>query len=466
MKYFLTVIASSLIFLVISQEISGSWYGSLTIQGTQLRITFNITKSGDGYKATMDSPDQGAKGIPLSKISYQKPELIIELAAAKINYRGIVSDSLIVGVFKQNGLELPLDFSRQIIEKKVVSRPQTPSLPYPYKSIDVKFKNKQAGIELTGTLTLPKNRETKTAVILISGSGPQNRDEEILGHKPFLVLADYLTKNGIAVLRFDDRGVGKSGGKFDDATSADFATDVSAAIDFLKSNKKTKNLQIGLIGHSEGGIIAPMVATSRPEDVDFMVLLAGPGIKGDSLLLMQLQLIAEKSGESSSAIQKAMIFNKICYQAINENKDVSKLKTLLTQTITNAIEKDSTLVPQGMNQADITTNMFKELTSPWFIYFIQYDPASALEKVKCPVLAINGSEDIQVPSKINLNSIEKLLHKSGNDQITCIEITGLNHLFQECVKCSIEEYGELEQTISPKALQIIDNWIKRTVNEY
>ena len=263
-------------FTLSGQDISGSWYGALKVQGTQLRLVFNISKTENGFISTMDSPDQGAKGIPTSFTSFENSNLKITLDLAKIEYVGTLGkDNVIVGTFKQDGQSFLMNLSKEAIEKEKLVRPQEPTKPYPYYTEDITFENKKAGISLAGTLTLPNEDGVFPTVILISGSGPQNRDEELIGHKPFLVLSDFLTKNGIAVLRFDDRGTAKSNGDFKTATSADFATDVEAALAYLQTRKEINKDKIGLIGHSEGGLIAPIVA-SKSKEVAFVVLLAGP----------------------------------------------------------------------------------------------------------------------------------------------------------------------------------------------
>lgn len=273
----ITLIAS---LTLTAQDITGQWNGILKVQGTQLRLVFNVSKSDNGYSSTMDSPDQGAKDIPVAKTTFENPSIKFEVTNAGIEYLGAIKDNEIVGIFKQGGMELPLNLSREVLEKEEVKRPQEPSKPYPYYSEEVTFPNTKANISLAGTLTLPEKKGNFPVVILITGSGPQNRDEELLGHKPFLIISDHLTKNGIGVLRYDDRGVEQSTGDFSSATSADFATDVESAIDYLKTRKEIDKSKIGLVGHSEGGLIAPIVA-SESKDVSFIVLLAGTGIRGD-----------------------------------------------------------------------------------------------------------------------------------------------------------------------------------------
>ena len=292
-------------FSLNAQDIIGQWNGTLKVQGTQLRLVFNINKTDKGISATMDSPDQGAKGIPVTNTSFENSTLKIAITNSKIEYEGVLNpDNIIVGNFKQGGQIFPMNLSKEKIEREKLNRPQEPGKPYTYYSEDLTFENKKAGISLAGTLTMPAKDGIFPVVILISGSGPQNRDEELLGHKPFLILSDYLTKNGIAVLRYDDRGTALSKGDFKTATSADFATDVESAIAYLKTRKEINKKKIGLMGHSEGGLIAPMVA-SKSKDVAFIVLLAGTGIQGDKLLLLQQKLIGKVSGISDEDLLKS-----------------------------------------------------------------------------------------------------------------------------------------------------------------
>ena len=443
-----------------AQDIAGQWYGQLKVQGIQLRLIFNITQTDKGLSATMDSPDQGAKGIPAT-VSFENPLLKIEIPMAKIAYEGTLGqDNIIAGMFKQGGQSFPLNLSKTKIEKEKLLRPQEPTKPYPYHSEDISFANEKAGITLAGSLTLPTKEGVYPAVILISGSGPQNRNEELMGHKPFLVLSDYLTKNGIAVLRYDDRGTAMSKGDFKAATSADFATDVEAAIEYLKTRKEIDKKKIGLIGHSEGGLIAPMVA-NKSKDVAYIVLLAGTGIPGDQLLLLQQKLVGKASGLSDADLQKNEATNRIAFDIVKKSNSTEQLNADLTKYIAQALKENPTAgKPAGMSDADFVKLQVNQITTPWMQYFIKYNPAPALEKLSCPVLALNGEKDLQVPPKENLEAIKKALSKGGNKKSTIIELPNLNHLFQECKTGSPTEYATIEQTISPTALVEIINWLR------
>lgn len=452
-----------IIFSVVSafgQGIIGDWNGALKVQGIQLRLMFHISKTDSGFSATMDSPDQGAKGIPVTSVSFNNQVLKLAITAAMIEYEGILNkEQVIVGTFKQGGQVFPLNLSRDKIEAQKMVRPQEPKQPYPYYSEDVKFKNEKANLSLAGTLTLPSKEGNFPVVILISGSGAQNRDEELLGHKPFLVLSDYLTRNGIAVLRYDDRGTAQSEGDFKSATSVDFASDAEAAVKYLLTRKEVNKKQIGLVGHSEGGLIAPMLA-AKSKDIAFIVLLAGPGIPGDQLLLLQQSLIAKASGVSDADLQKASNENKKVFEIIVKSNNIDTLKADLTRHIQQENKKDtSTKKADGMSEADNIKSLVDQLANPWLQYFMKYNPAPNLEKVKCSVLAINGAKDLQVPAEVNLAAIKKALEKGGNHHFTIKELPNLNHLFQECETGSPSEYSKIEQTFSPVALKEIGDWI-------
>jgi len=343
------------------------------------------------------------------------------------------------------------------------TRPQDPSTPYPYYTERVVFKNVEANITLAGTLTLPSAEGTFPAVILISGSGPQNRDEEILRHRPFLVIADHLTKSGIAVLRYDDRGVGKSTADFKAATTVDFASDAASAVEYLKTRKEIDGQNIGLIGHSEGGLVAPMVASSS-NDVSFIVLLAGPGIELRKVLMLQQELIPRAMGASEGAIRKSITMTEEALQMILTSTDRETLKAALAKLI----EKDYDSISAIQMFPKLTKEQYvgmqsDNLSSQWFKHLLSYDPALTLEKVSCPVLAINGEKDIQVTAKENLAAISGALAKGGNVNVTVKELPNLNHFFQNCKTGSPTEYESIEETFSPVALKEVSDWVLKQV---
>jgi fermentation-respiration switch protein FrsA (DUF1100 family) len=427
----------------------------------QLSLVFHVNKTDNGFSSTMDSPDQKAFGIPVTTTSFESSKLSIAITNAGIEYEGVLgTDGIIIGTFKQSGQSFPMNLSKAKVEKEIIKRPQEPKKPYSYYTEDIVFENKLANINLAGTLSLPTKLGVFPAVILISGSGAQNRDEELLGHKPFLVLADYLTKNGIAVLRFDDRGTAMSKGDFITATTSDFATDVEAALQYLLTRKEIDHKKIGLIGHSEGGMIAPMVA-NKSKNVSFIILLAGTGIPGDELLLLQQELIGRASGISDEDLQKSKIINTEAFELVKKATNSDQVKKDITELIKKSIKSDTEAkIPDGISESEFISMQVNQITNPWMQFFIKYNPASTLEKVKCPVLALNGDKDLQVPSKVNLEAINKALAKGGNKKVTSKELPNLNHLFQECKTGSPQEYSEIEQTFSPLALTEILNWIQ------
>jgi hypothetical protein len=442
-----------------SFDLEGSWAGTLKISNVELRIVFNVIKDSSGkFLANLDSPDQGAYGIAVDEVIVKNDSIKFIVRVVQGFYAGkIFPDSMkISGMWNQGGMSLPLDLSKtQKVEKP--KRPQEPKKPFPYKSEEVKFINPETGDTLAGTLTLPDEAGPFTAVILVTGSGPQNRDEELLGHKPFFVLADYLTRNGIAVLRYDDRGIGESTGEFTEATSEDFADDALAAVEFLKVRKDIN--KIGVAGHSEGGLIAPMVAI-QSDDVDFIVLIAGTGIRGDSILMLQTELIMRASGIEEKLIKRDLNFFRKGYNELLSDKDDEQLKQALIAIINEAYESlsDAEKLEVG-NKEMMVESQLGMLLSPWFRYFVQYDPYPTLTKVKCPVLAINGEKDLQVPPKENLSAIEKALKEGGNKNYKIVEMPGLNHLFQKSETGTPTEYGKIEETFSPDAMKVISDWI-------
>jgi pimeloyl-ACP methyl ester carboxylesterase len=425
-------------------DIDGTWLGTLDV-GMKLRVVIHITNTADGLTATMDSPDQNAAGIPVSSITRSGATFKLEIQVAAASFEGKINPALdaIDGTFTQRGAPLPLVFHRvkgdAIPEPK---RPQLPVKPYPYREEHVTYRNPSAGIELAATFTIPQGKGPFPAAILIAGSGPHDRDETIFGHKPFLVLADYLTRHGIAVLRADKRGIGKSGGNYAAATTLDFASDAEAGIAWLKTRPEADPRNVGLIGHSEGGIVAPMVA-ARNRDVAFFVTLAGPGVRGDELLPLQVIAGNEAAGMSHADALKDGDTERAALKIIESATDPAKLREKLAPL---------------MSQAEIDSQ-FAVVTSPWFRFLLQYDPAADLRKVTCAVLALNGSKDTQVVASQNLPAIRAALQAGGNRRFEIVEFPGLNHLFQTAKSGAVGEYGDIEETMSPAVLSKIATWI-------
>lgn len=344
-----------------------------------------------------------------------------------------------------------------------ITRPQEPSQPYSYYSEEVIFKNTEDHISLSGTLTLPSKNGNYPAVILISGSGPQNRDCEFAGHKPFLVISDYLTKNGIAVLRYDDRGFGKSTGDFKSAITSDFATDVTSAIEYLNSRSEINKNKIGLIGHSEGGIVAPMVAVTN-DNVSFIVLLAGPGIEISKVILKQSELITRATGVSEIEIQKSVANTETLIQLVLTSDNNDNFKSDLAKLLEKTYDEGPPVwIPDELTREEYVATHTGLISSPWYKNLLQIDPTPILQKVTCPVLALNGEKDLQVSPNENLTGIKNALLKGGNMKVFVNQIPKLNHSFQESITGSPAEYEKIEQTFSPVALKEISDWVLEIV---
>jgi len=462
----LIIILQHTLFAQQEKELSGIWEGNLTISAAvELPIVFRFEKNdAGGYECKMDSPSQGAKDIPTESVTLINDSVIVDVKVVNGSFEGIISweTSEIIGKWNQGGQSFDLTLNK--VEKATtVNRPQEPKEPFPYNSEDVFFENKTDKIFLAGTLTFPKEGKKFPAAVLISGSGPQNRNEELLGHKPFLVLSDHLTRNGYAVLRFDDRGVGESEGDFKSATTEDFAKDVLAAVEYLKTRNEIDHRRIGLIGHSEGGIIAPMAAIQNDE-IAFIVLLAGTGLPGEEILYLQSRLIEEASGTPEEDITRSLEFSSVIYDAIKKSGDFVVAEKRIKEYFWREYMEMSDEDKQKIGDPEVFLNMqLRVALTPWFKFFLTYDPAPALEKVKCPVLAIIGEKDLQVPPKENLPAIKEALKKGGNKNYTVKELPGLNHLFQTAETGSPIEYAKIEETMSPLALDTITNWLKEHI---
>jgi len=457
-KYLLILFVAFSTLSVSAQQVQGTWAGLLKIPGGEVNIIFNISQEANVYQATMDIPAQGAKGIKAGSVVQDGKRLTISLEAIKVVYAGeIVSDTLINGEWQQSGLKLPLNLVKTDAAKAGPNRPQMPKAPFPYEVKEVSFENKKTGIKLAGTLTVPQGNGNFPAVILVSGSGPQNRDSEIFGHKPFAVIADYLTRNGIAVLRYDDRGVGQSGGDFSKALTSDFAEDAAAALEYLRTEQKINHKKVGLLGHSEGGLVGPMVASGNSRS-DFLVLLAAPAMEIDELMLEQARLINEKSGVPAENIRLQAETNAKAFALIRSgpvtDSTLKKIEDIYAGQL-KALSRGSMSETAIRQQAVQATKIF----SPWFISFMNLKPKEYLAKVTGPVLALNGSKDLQVPPKQNLEIIRNILSKNPKVQLTAMELPGLNHLFQTAGTGNVSEYGQIEETFSPAALKIISDWI-------
>jgi uncharacterized protein len=468
MKKISTLTFLSILFMTISlnaqnitdrHSITGSWLGKLNTGAVQLRVIFNLSVAAhDSLVATLDSPDQGAKNIKLGLVTLTGETIKISAPALRGEFNGTLkNDTTMEGTWMQSGNTMPLILTR-LKAAFTLNRPQEPKPPFPYTAEDVTFTNSKFNIKLAGTLTMPTGNGPFKAVIMITGSGAQNRNEELMGHKPFLVISDYLTRHGIAVLRYDDRGIGGSQGKYSEATSADLATDAEAAFEFLKGNPKINSAEIGLMGHSEGGLIAPIIASSNHE-IGFIVSLAGPGVTGQQIIIRQQQDIGKLSGAKESDIKESSEENKKLYAVLRKEKDNNKAEVKILAIYREILEKKKTSKEDVDKGVKTLKQTFGANSYTWFRYFIMTDPAVYWKKVKCPVLALNGEKDLQVAANENLPAIEKALKSGGNKSVKIVKLPELNHLFQHCKTGLPTEYGNIEETFSPEALKIISDWI-------
>ena len=451
------------------EGLAGTWQGALRVGPVELRLVFQFEQDDAGkLGGTLTSIDQTPNPIPLSAVQLADGQVTAAVAAIGGEFSGKLNKdkSAIEGKWKQSGSEFDLIVKR-VAEAPAMKRPQEPKPPFPYDVEEVAFENSAAQITLAGTFTKPKGPGPHPAVVMITGSGPQDRDETVMGHKPFAVIADDLTRHGIAVLRFDDRGVGKSTGDFSAATHNDFVGDALAAVDWLKGRPEINARQIGLIGHSEGGVVAPLAAVQRPDDVAFIVMLAGVGVPMRELLAQQGQDIGRTMGLSEASLARDADVEGEFYDALrnDENLPTDELKQKLTDLIQGSLDE---LSDEERDKLGVTPEVIKArvdaAVTPWFRELAMYDPGPTLEKVRCPVLALNGALDVQVAADANLNAISTAIKRGGNHDVTTLKLPGLNHLFQECETGSIAEYSRIEQTFAPAALDAVSAWILERVD--
>jgi uncharacterized protein len=445
------------------QPFAGDWMGTLKVGAVKIRLAVTVVAKPDGsYSGTLNSLDQDATPHPLDEVSLKQNSVRFALKRAGLVIEGTLNEAgtEIAAKLKQGAASLPMEFKKLEHPVEARKRPQEPHPPFPYRAEEVTFENKAAHAKFTGTLTIPRGAGRYPAALLLSGSGQQDRDEQVMGHKPFLVLADYLTRHGIAVLRVDDRGVGGSTGDVAHATTEDFAKDALAAIAYLKTRPEIDVHKIGLIGHSEGGETGPMVA-NQSSDVAFVVLLAGPGLPGDEIVIKQMEFLLKQSGASDSVVSRTRAFQQRLYAAVKEEHEAAPLakrvKFLYGEYLASLTDAEKAQAGASEASADASV---KVLGSPWFRFFLSYDPRPALTRLKCPVLALIGEKDMQVPPKSNIPELEKALLAGGNKDVTVRELPKLNHLFQTCENGSVTEYAKIEETMSPSVLEMIGKWIQ------
>jgi pimeloyl-ACP methyl ester carboxylesterase len=437
------------------EALIGSWTGYLEFGGQRITTVINLSRSGDSLIATMDSPDQGAFGIPVASTTVTGRRIELTISAVGARYEAILTDEGVLdGTFHQSGLALPLVMEKGGAEgpPEPERRPQDPSPPFPYEVDEMVFRNSADDIVLSGTITYPRGSGPFPAVVLVSGSGQQNRDEEIFNHRPFLVLADALTRAGIVVLRYDDRGVGGSGGleTLAAATTEDLARDAEAAVDALAARPGIDRNRIGVIGHSEGATIAAELAADRK--VAFAVMIAGPGLPGHELMRLQWEALLRASGSNEAVIDIVIDVWGRVYDRVLEGGDAGRIAEDIRPILRELGPPPEQLEAQ-----------VQAVTTPYFLHFLRYDPRPTLRRIAVPMLAINGSLDTQVTATENLAAIEDALRAAPTRRFVVQELPGLNHLMQTAQTGSPQEYANIEETFAPVALETIVDWVGETV---
>jgi uncharacterized protein len=442
------------------------WKGVISAPGQPLDISV-VFRPGEGgaYSGSMDIPVQGAKGISLSAIRFheRKMEFTLDVATAPavFDMELDAEGKTATGTMVQRGLRMPVRMERTTEEgARAVGppRPQTPKPPFPYSAREVEYENARDQTHLAGTLTIPEAAGPHPAVLLITGSGPQDRDETIFRHKPFAVLADHLTRRGIAVLRVDDRGVGGSGGGTQGSTSEDFAGDVRAGLRYLVKQPEIDPRRVALLGHSEGGLIAPMVAAKHPE-LAAIVLLAGPALPGMEILKLQLTALLKAEGVAAENIEKQAAAQQKALSLAAEGGAPAEFRAALRELITLQMAAGGQ-IPEATTVDELLAASEQQLTSPWMKWFVAHDPRPVLEQVQCPVLALFGELDLQVPPEQNVPEMEGALRRGGNRDFTVKRLPGLNHLLQPAMTGTVVEYAQIEQTLDPGALDLVADWLR------
>jgi pimeloyl-ACP methyl ester carboxylesterase len=435
--------------------VDGDWATGVPMaNGATLRLVLHVRTTAGGTVATLDSPDQLAYAVPLRPFTREGQTVRFTMPANGAKFEGeLAADSKsIAGTWTGAGYKGPLTFASRPIQTAGPNRPQTPKPPFPYRTEEVTVDS-APGVKLAGTLNLPQGKGPFPAVVMITGSGAQDRDETILGHKPFAVIADRLTRDGIAVLRVDDRGFAKSTGNFAAATDDDFAVDTAAQVAFLRKRPDIDPARVGVIGHSEGGIVAPKVAAKDPK-VAFVVLMAGPGVPLSEVLRAQRAKLMPAMGLGPEQIKKSQALVDHAVVAMKGAKDEADARARVLQVV----KAEGAGVVRSDAEAEAVA---AQLSSGWMRDLLDYDPGPTLAKVKCPILALNGTKDGQVPPEQNLPAIRAAT--KGNPKVTIMELPGLNHLFQTAKTGAVGEYADIEETVAPIALDALSRWIVKQV---
>lgn len=439
-----------------SEPFQGSWLGKVKTSGIELRIAFHISEKDGVIITKMDSPDQNLFGNSAYKTTVKNDSINIDIPLLGAKFDGVIKNEKLVGIFHQAGQELPLEMERHIGEITPPKRPQTPIPPFSYSEKEVVIKTSNEKVKLAGTLTIPEGKGPFPAVVLVSGSGPQDRNEELMGHKPFWVLANYLSRNGIAVLRYDDRGVAKSTGDFAQASSFDFADDAQAVWSFLHKQKKIDKSKVGIIGHSEGGLIAPIVA-SKNKEIGFIVLLAGPSVPGSVIITDQQELIMSASETDQKEIEEQLKMSQLVVDYIVQHESSKNLQQELTTRIEEWIKEYKLTVPKNLSPKTFAKQTAYSYTTNWMKTFVVTSPADYIKDVEAPILALFGEKDLQVSVRANFEPMQQLLHSHEGSKVYVFP--NLNHLFQTTETGSPSEYLLIEETMAPQVLEYIQKWI-------
>ncbi|MHC5063121.1 MAG: alpha/beta hydrolase family protein [Planctomycetota bacterium] len=479
LKFFLT--PALLCTLIPAQDLTGTWMGRLDAGAMELRLVLQIEEKEGELAGSMQSPDQSESRFPIDELSFAEGELSWAVNRIGASFRGKLSEDaqVLAGTFTQRGRRMPLSFAR--VEDgeaatEAPNRPQVPKRPYPYREVEVAYSHRpgegvvesfearaadkgSGRVSLAGTLTLPEGDGPFPAAILISGSGGQDRDESLMGHKPFLVLSDHLTRAGIAVLRYDDRGIADSVGNHSQATTADFADDAHAGLLYLQTHDEIDSAAIGLVGHSEGGVIGPLLA-SRTEEVAFVVMLAGTGVNGAEILRLQNRLLNRAAGAPPAVVERNARLSEVVITAVLEEEELSAARERIRVELGREYDAMGPILRAQLgSKEDFIKKSGDPMLTTWMRFFLRYEPAEALRRLSCPVLALNGDLDKQVDAGQNLPAIRAALAEGPNEDYTEQRFPGLNHLFQRAQTGAVAEYAEIEETMNQEVMELISTWI-------
>lgn len=440
------------------EGLDGRWQAALARGGASLRLILRVATTERGTVARLDSPDMGAADLAVGELRREGASVRFTVPAGQVVFDGaLADDGTLSGTWTRQGqAPAQVTFSRadDSADRAPPRRPQMPQPPLPYEAEEVRFANAAAGIELAGTLTLPAGPGPFPAAVLIVGSGTTDRDESLAGHKPFLVLADHLARQGIATLRYDKRGVGESGGRFMGATWADFATDAAAAAAFLRARPEIARDAVGFVGHSEGGAVGPIAAAADP-DIAFLAVLAGPGTDFRTLILAQDRLTMLAQGATEEEIGRIQAVTSGALDAAIAAPDAEAARAAVRDYLTPDL-----LVRLGASEAQKDL-VAQQIAGDWMLYALRYDPAAVFARIEAPVLLMSGLLDRQAPAEANLAALQAAA--SANPDVTVLRFPGLNHMFQTARTGTFGEYADIEETFAPAALNAISDWINARV---